>query len=140
MPLLINSTPYGGRPDGINCQHCIGFACPVARLSGSTHPETVRTAEFMYARAREWLAAEGAEWNWGSPPRWKLSGGQHQAGTCRMGDDPASSVTDPWSRVHGRGNLYVADGSVHVTNGGFNPVLTIMALAFRAAGHVARTW
>ena len=41
-------------------------------------------------------------------------------------------------RVHGHDNLYVADGSVHVTNGGFNPVLTIMALAFRTAEHVAR--
>jgi choline dehydrogenase-like flavoprotein len=40
--------------------------------------------------------------------------------------------------------LYIADGSVHVTNGGFNPSLTIQALAFRtsesilASGHVAR--
>jgi choline dehydrogenase-like flavoprotein len=36
-------------------------------------------------------------------------------------------------------NLFVADGSVHVTNGGFNPALTIMALAFRTAEEVART-
>ena len=57
-----------------------------------------------------------------------------------MGDDPTTSVTDRWSRVHGHDNLYLADGSVHVTNGGFNPVLTIMALAFRTAEHVARAW
>jgi choline dehydrogenase-like flavoprotein len=110
------------------------------RLSGATHPETVRTAEFMYARSREWLAASGAERIWGSPPRLKLSGGQHQAGTCRMGDDPTTSVTDRWSRVHGHDNLYLADGSVHVTNGGFNPVLTIMALAFRTAERIAQEW
>jgi len=48
-------------------------------------------------------------------------------------------VTDPWGRVHGHDNLFVADGSLHVTNGGFNPVLTIMALAFRTADHIART-
>jgi choline dehydrogenase-like flavoprotein len=36
--------------------------------------------------------------------------------------------------------LCIADGSVHVTNGGFNPVLTIMALAFRTAENIARTW
>jgi choline dehydrogenase-like flavoprotein len=116
------------------------WGIPVVRLSGATHPETVRTAAFMYARAGEWLAASGAQRIWGSPPRLKLSGGQHQAGTARMGDDPASSVTDRWSRVHGHDNLYVADGSVHVTNGGFNPVLTIMALAFRAAEHIVREW
>ncbi len=116
------------------------WGIPVARLSGSTHPETVRTADFMQARVREWLDASGAQRIWGSPPRLKLSGGQHQAGTCRMGDDPASSVTDPHGRVHGHDNLYVADGSVHVTNGGFNPVLTIMALAFRTAERIADEW
>jgi choline dehydrogenase-like flavoprotein len=39
--------------------------------------------------------------------------------------------------VHGFDNLYLGDGSVHVTNGGFNPFLTIMALAYRTAEHIA---
>jgi choline dehydrogenase-like flavoprotein len=116
------------------------WGIPVARLSGTTHPETVRTAEFMYARLQEWLQAAGALRIWGQPPRLQLTGGQHQAGTCRMGDDPATSVADRWGRVHGHDNLYLADGSVHVTNGGFNPVLTIMALAFRTAEHIANSW
>ena len=64
----------------------------------------------------------------------------HQHGTMRMGDDPAASVTDRWSKVHGHDNLYIADSSVHVTNGGFNPVLTIMALSFRTAQHIMDTW
>ena len=116
------------------------WGMPVARLSGTTHPETVRTAAFMHARTREWLRAAGATQLWGKPPRLRISGGQHQAGTCRMGDDPQTSVVDRNCRVHGHDNLYIADGSVHVTNGGFNPVLTIMALAFRTAEHVARAW
>ncbi len=57
----------------------------------------------------------------------------HQAGTARMGDDPAHAVTDRHGRVHNHDNLYILDGSVHVTTGGFNPVLTIMALAWRNA-------
>jgi choline dehydrogenase-like flavoprotein len=56
-----------------------------------------------------------------------------------MGPDPAESVTDPEGRIHGHDNLFVADGSVHVTNGGFNPVLTIMALAFRTSEAAARS-
>ncbi len=32
------------------------------------------------------------------------------------------------------------DASLHVTNGGFNPVLTVMALAFRVADHLVRVW
>lgn len=114
------------------------FGLPVARLAGTTHPETVRTAAFMFERAREWLRAARAERVWGQPPGLMLSASQHQAGTCRMGDDPETSVTDAWGRVHGHKNLFVLDGSVHVTNGGFNPVLTIMALAYRAADHLAR--
>lgn len=116
------------------------WGIPVARLSGATHPETVRTAAFMFERAEQWLKAAGAVKVWGKRPQLGLSGGQHQAGTCRMGEDPRTSVVDPWGRVHGHDNLFIADGSVHVTNGGFNPVLTIMALAFRTAGHIVSTW
>ncbi len=116
------------------------WGIPVARLSGTTHPETVRTSAFMYQRAKEWLTAAGAVDIWGDPPGLYLSASQHQAGTCRMGDDPAASVVDRWGRVHGHDNLFVADGSVHVTNGGFNPVLTILALAFRTADHITATW
>ena len=67
-----------------------------------------------------------------------LSAGQHQAGTLRMGTDPTTSVTDPSGRLHGHDNVWVADGSLHVTNGGVNPVLTILALAYRTAIAVAR--
>jgi len=116
------------------------WGIPVARLSGATHPETVRTAAYIFERAREWLMASGAARVLGQPPGLYLSGGQHQAGTCRMGDDPRTSVVDRWGRVHGHDNLFVTDGSVHVTNGGFNPVLTILALAFRAAEHIAQSW
>ncbi len=116
------------------------YGIPVAHLSGTTHPETVRTAAFMHQRAKEWLTAAGAIKVWGGVPTLALSGGQHQAGTCRMGDDPQTSVVDRWGRVHGHDNVFVMDGSVHVTNGGFNPALTIMALAFRAAEHLVQHW
>ena len=116
------------------------WGIPVARLSGTTHPETVRTAAFIFERAREWLEAAGAIRVWGQPPGLYLSGGQHQAGTCRMGNDPRTSVVNQWGQVHGHDNLFVADGSVHVTNGGFNPVLTILVLALRTAEHIVKSW
>lgn len=116
------------------------FGLPVARFEGIAHPETVKTAHFMWGCAREWLLASGAMKVWGPPPGYYLSAGQHQAGTCRMGHDPKTSVTDPWGRVHDFDNLLVVDGSLHVTNGGFNPVLTIMALAYRCGEYLARTF
>lgn len=115
------------------------WGIPVARLSGTTHPATVEAAEFMRSRAEEWLRASDCERIWSARPGLVLSGGQHQAGTCRMGNDPKTSVTDKWGRIHNYDNLFVVDGSLHVTNGGFNPVLTIMALAFRSAAYIAQT-
>ena len=61
------------------------------------------------------------------------------AGTCRISDDPADGVVDSTCRVHGHENLFVADGSVHVTNGGFNPALTVFALALRTATEALAT-
>ncbi|WP_423067478.1 GMC family oxidoreductase [Devosia sp. CN2-171] len=114
------------------------WGLPVAMLSGAVHPETVRTAHHVHGKAHDWLQASGASRTWGEAPNPGLSGGQHQAGTCRMGTDPSRSVTDTTGRVWGHDTLFVCDGSVHPTNGGFNPVLTIMALAFRTADGAAR--
>ena len=69
-----------------------------------------------------------------------VSAGQHQAGTCRMGDDPRASVVNKSCQVHDIDNLFVIDGSVHVTNGGFNPALTIMAVAYYASDALVRNW
>jgi len=113
------------------------FGREVARISGAQHRETLRTAAVMRGRAEEWMHASGARRVWTAPVGSGVTAGQHQAGTCRMGDDPGTSVTDPWGRVHGHENLWVMDGSVHVTNGPVNPVLTIFALAFRSAERLA---
>lgn len=59
--------------------------------------------------------------------------GQHQAETCRIGKHPRTSATDPRRRLHEVENVHVADGSVLVTNGGFNPSLTIPAMAYWAS-------
>jgi len=112
---------------------------PVARISGGIHPEDRKAAQFLSDRAVAWLRASGARTvlpmvgGVAEGP----SGGQHQAGTCRMGTDPASSVTDAWGRVWGHDNLHIVDGSLHVTNGGVNPVLTILANAYRISEHLA---
>ena len=62
----------------------------------------------------------------------------HQCGTCRMGEDPRTSVVDPTCRAHDVANLFVADASVFPSSGATNPTLTIAANAFRVADHLAR--
>lgn len=115
------------------------WGIPVARLSGNgMHAHTIEIANAMADKCEIWLQEAGAikVWKTGVGPGG--TGGPHQAGTCRMGKDPKTSVVDPYCRVHDMENVYVIDGSVHVTNGGFNPALTIMAIAYYASSHLAR--
>lgn len=109
----------------------------VARLSGAQHPESVRAAYALRSRAERWMHASGAQQVWSGPVSEGLSAGQHQAGTARMGTDPATSVTNPFGQVHEHAGLWITDASLHVTNGGVNPVLTVLALAYRCAGELA---
>ncbi|MGM0874751.1 MAG: GMC oxidoreductase [Bacillota bacterium] len=60
----------------------------------------------------------------------------HEAGTCRMGIDPATSVTNKFGQVHGMSGLFVADNSVLPFMGAANPTLTTIALAIRTADYI----
>jgi choline dehydrogenase-like flavoprotein len=64
--------------------------------------------------------------------------GVHLLGTCRMGNDPRASVVDKYHRTHDVRNLFLCDGSSFVTSGRGQPTMTIQALAFRAADHIAQ--
>lgn len=60
----------------------------------------------------------------------------HQCGTIRFGDDPRTSVLDPWCRAHDVENLYVVDGSFFPSSTAVNPALTIAAQALRVGDHL----
>ena len=66
-----------------------------------------------------------------------LAGVAHQAGTCRFGTDPSTSVANTDCRAHGIDNLYFADASIFPSIGAVNPALTVMANAIRVADHLA---
>jgi choline dehydrogenase-like flavoprotein len=65
-----------------------------------------------------------------------VAGVAHQAGTCRFGDDPATSVLDVNCKAHELDNLYVVDTSVFPSIGAVNPALTAMANAIRVGEHL----
>lgn len=65
-----------------------------------------------------------------------IGGTAHQAGTCRFGTDPASSVLDVNCKAHELDNLYVTDASFFPSIGSVNPTLTIIANALRVAEHL----
>jgi choline dehydrogenase-like flavoprotein len=67
-----------------------------------------------------------------------LAGVAHQAGTCRFGNDPESSVLDRDCRAHELDNLYVVDTSFFPSISAVNPALTAMANALRVGDHLLR--
>ena len=67
-----------------------------------------------------------------NPPGYSI----HEVGTCRMGDDPKTSVLNKWCQSHDHKNLFVVDGSSFVSAGWQNPTMTILALSMRASEHL----
>ena len=68
-----------------------------------------------------------------NPPGYSI----HELGTCRMGDDPKTSVLNKWNQSHDIKNLFVVDGSSFVTGGYQNPTMTILSLSMRASEYLA---
>ncbi|MGA7857236.1 MAG: GMC family oxidoreductase [Terracidiphilus sp.] len=117
------------------------WGLPVVRISGNVHPHTFEIGELQARRAETWLKEAGAIHTSVSAGKPEIvSAGQHQAGTCRMGNDTHSSVVNRICQIHDVDNVFVIDSSVHVTNGGFNPALTIMAVAYYASDALVHNW
>jgi len=66
----------------------------------------------------------------------EIGGVAHQAGTCRFGADPKTSVLDATCKAHEIDNLYVVDTSFFPSIGAVNPALTAMANALRVGDHL----
>jgi choline dehydrogenase-like flavoprotein len=64
----------------------------------------------------------------------------HECGTARMGNDPKKSVLNRFNQVHDLKNVFVTDGAAFVTQGCYEPTLTIMAISARAADYIAEEY
>ncbi|GAA1974358.1 hypothetical protein GCM10009777_03540 [Microbacterium pumilum] len=104
---------------------------PAARLRGTAHDATRANVAAMAQHCSDWLSAAGGEQIITREMSVAPQGQEHSAGTARLSSDPAHGACDPQGRVWGTRNVYVADASLHVTNGGFNPALTVIANALR---------
>lgn len=109
---------------------------PAMRVTYKDHPDDIAMMKYFRDRCNELHEAAGARQYWGAEP-----GVQHLTahllGTCRMGNDPKTSVVDATHRTHDVRNLFICDGSSFVTSGRGQPTMTIMALAFRAGEKIA---
>jgi choline dehydrogenase-like flavoprotein len=112
------------------------YGIPVAAITLDRHPMDFAATRFLVERGEEVLMRldpDGLE-------RVGVAGETTilQHGTCRFGDDPATSVLDKDCRAHEVNNLYVVDGSFMPTAGSVPSTLTIAANSFRVAHNLVR--
>lgn len=113
------------------------WGLPAARVTYKDHPDDLKTCQYLLDRAMELLDATPALRKWSRPVS-ETQFGVHLLGTCRMGNDPKTSVINSDHRTHDVPNLFLCDGSSLVTSGRGQPTMTIQALAFRAADRIVR--
>lgn len=111
------------------------WGLPALRMTYKDHPDDLKLAKWLNDRSLELLDAAGATQKW-SYPITEQEFAVHLLGTCRMGNDPKTSVVNTDHRTHDVKNLFLCDGSSFVTSGRGQPTMTIEALAFRAADRI----
>lgn len=112
------------------------WGVPALRVTYRDHADDIKTSQFFSDRAMELLDAAGATKKWAFPVE-AQTWSNHLLGTCRMGNDPKTSVVDKQHRAHDVKNLFIVDGSSFVTSGRGQPTCTIQALAYRAADEIS---
>ena len=111
------------------------WGLPALRMTYRDHPDDLKLATWMQARAMEILDAAGAKTKWSNPVT-EQQFAVHLLGTCRMGKDPKTAVVNADHRTHDVPNLFLCDGSSLVTSGRGQPTMTIQALSYRAADRI----
>ena len=112
------------------------WGLPAMRVTYQDHPDDLKNAAYLVDKAMQLAEAAGASKHWPEPIA-PQTNSVHLLGTCRMGNDPKTSVVDRFNRTHDVKNLFICDGSSLVTSTRGQPTMTIMALAFRAGENLA---
>src|SRR5581483_5562075 len=112
----------------------------VIRITAEYKENERKIAAFTQDRMEEWYRAAGAIAIQRGPLGGAMPPATHAYGGTRMGDRVDTNVVDRWSFCHEVPNLAVLGASTMGTSGARNPTLTVQALAWRAAEHLAKNW
>ena len=115
----------------------LGF--PVCRITADYKDNEHKLAAFIQDKMEQWYKAAGAIATVRNPVG-TMGPATHAYGGTRMGDNSETNVVDRWGFSHEAPNLGIIGGSVMGTSGAHNPTLTIQALAWRTAEHLAQNW
>jgi gluconate 2-dehydrogenase alpha chain len=116
------------------------WGLPAPRLTYDwRRPNELARVEFMLGKLEELGRAMGATHVWRSPLGAGSPGAHHEGGT-RMGSDPKTSVVNRYGQSWDIPNLFIIGSSTYPSMSGFNPTLTIQALAYMSADAIVNRY
>lgn len=116
------------------------FGQPVIRITAEYKDNEKNIALFIHDKMEQWYRAAGATAIQRQPVAPSMTPTTHAYGGTRMGTNPETNVVNAWGFSHEAPNLGILGGSVMGTSGARNPTLTLQALAWRTAAHLAKNW
>ena len=116
----------------------LGF--PVVRITAEYQQNELAIAAYLQDKMARWYREAGAIEVTRSGLGRTMGVTTHAYGGTRMGDNPESNVVDRFGVSHEVPNLGILGASVMGTSGARNPTLTVQALAWRTAEHLATNW
>jgi gluconate 2-dehydrogenase alpha chain len=141
MVAQTENLPYADQTIDLDPNVRDAWGLPAPRLTYDwRRPNELKRVEFMQAKMEEIGRAMGSPHVWRSPLGPGFPGAHHEGGT-RMGSDPKTSVVNRYGQSWDIPNLFVIGSSTFPTMGsGFNPTLTIKALAFMSADAIVNRY
>jgi gluconate 2-dehydrogenase alpha chain len=104
-------------------------------------PNERARVEFVQSKLEEIGRAMGGPHVWRAPVSPAGAPGAHHEGGTRMGSDPKDSVVNKYGQTWDHPNLFLIGSSTFPTMGaGFNPTLTIQALAYMSADAIVNRY
>ena len=132
--------PYADQTIDLDPNVRDAWGLPAPRLTYDwRRPNELKRVEFMVRQLEELGRTMGATHVWRSPPGQGAPGAHHEGGT-RMGSDPKTSVVNRYGQSWDIPNLFIIGSSTYPSMSGFNPTLTIQALAYMSADAIVNRY
>jgi gluconate 2-dehydrogenase alpha chain len=141
MVAQTENLPYADQTIDLDPEIKDAWGLPAPRLTYDwRRPNERARVDFMLQKMEGIGRAMGAKEVWRSPLGGGAPGAHHEGGT-RMGNDPKTSVVNRFGQSWDIPNLFVVGSSTFPTMGaGFNPTLTIQALAYMSADAIVNRY
>jgi len=136
----IEDLPYAHQTIDLDPDVRDAWGLPAPRLTYDwRRPNELKRTEFVNKKMEEIGHVMGGSLVWLGPLSAGAPGGHHEGGT-RMGADPKSSVVNKYGQSWDIPNLFMIGSSTFPSMSGFNPTLTIQALAYMSADAIANRY